>query len=104
MDAMSLTLSHDLVDFAVLLAANKFLMLVGQLDLDTHLIGRTLDEWNLINDHHSCLDSIIGTVDGERKFLKANIGTRVCTDVGQHSSNVGRRGSTHPGSLWVIRQ
>ena len=91
---MALTLPHDLVDLAVLLSADKFLVLVGKLDLDPHLVLATLDKGNLIDDHHARLDRIVGTVDGEGQIVEANLGLRVGADVGEHGADVGGRGST----------
>lgn len=87
---MSNTLSHDLVDFAVLLAAHEFFMLVGKLNLDADLVLSTLHKGDLVYDHHCGFDSIVGAVDGKCQLLETNFGTRVGTDVGKHSSNVRR--------------
>ena len=68
-----LTLTHDLVDLPVLLAAHEFFMLIRKLDLDTHLVGRSLDERYLINDHHCCFDGVIRAINGEGELVKAQI-------------------------------
>ena len=89
---MALTLSHDLVYLAVLLSTDKFLVLVGKLDLHTHLILTAFDKRNLIDHHHPCLDCIVGSVDGECQVIKANLCLGVGADIGQHGTNVGGRG------------
>jgi hypothetical protein len=37
-DDLDIALSHNLVDLAVLLATDKFLVLIGELNLDTNLV------------------------------------------------------------------
>lgn len=91
-EAVALTLSHDLVYLAVLLSADKLLVLVGKLDLHTHLILAALDKRNLVDHHHPCLDCIVGSVDGEGQVVKANLRLGVGTDIGQHGTDVGGRG------------
>ena len=89
------TLSHDLVDFAILLATDKFLMLVGKFNLDTDLILSSFDEWYLVNDHHGRLDRVVRSIDIECEFLEANVGTRIRTDIREHHPNVSWRWSPH---------
>ena len=91
-DTVALTLSHNLVYLAVLLSTDKLLVLVGKLDLHTHLILATLDKRNLVDHHHPCLDCIVGSVDGKRQVIKANLCLGVGTDIGQHGTDVGGRG------------
>lgn len=91
---MALTLPHDLVNLAVLLSTDKLLVLIGKFDLDTHLVLAALDKGDLVNDHHARLDRIVGTVDGKGQVVEADLGLRVGANVGEHSANVGRRGST----------
>ncbi len=69
------TLTHDFVDFAILLATNELFVLVGQLDLDSDLIGSSLDKGDLVDDHHRRLDSVIRAVNGKGELLKAYVGT-----------------------------
>lgn len=85
---MLLTLAHNLVDLAIFLAADELFVLVGQLNLDPHLVGAALDEGNLVDDHHCRLYSIVGSVDGEGQILKADIGSRVRTDIREHGSDI----------------
>ena len=56
-------MSHDLVDLPVLLPTHKLLVLVGQLDLDAHLILGTADKWDLMNYDHGVFDSVVRTID-----------------------------------------
>ena len=60
-----LTLAHDLVDFAILLTTDEFLMLISQLDLHSHLVWCSFDKRNLIDHHHGGFDGIIGSVNSE---------------------------------------
>ena len=86
-----LTLAHDLVDFAVLLATDKLFVFVGQFNFDAHLILASRDEWNLIDNSHGSLDSVIGSIDRECQVVEADLCLGIGTDVGKHRSNVGRR-------------
>lgn len=63
-------------------------MLVGQFDLDPHLILRTLDERNLVDDHHGSFDRIVRPVDGEGELVEAHVRPAVGADVGKHGSHV----------------
>lgn len=85
-----LTLSHDLVDLAVLLAADELLVLIRKFNLHAHLILTPLDEWNLIDDHHRRFHRVIRPIDGECQIVKAYFRARVGADIGQHRTNVGR--------------
>ena len=76
-----LTLSHDLVNLAVLLAADKLLVLVGQLNLHTHLVLAAHHEGNLVDDRHGSLDCIIGAVDRKGQVVKADLRFGVRTDI-----------------------
>ena len=67
--------AHDLVDLAVLLAADKLLVFVGELNLDTHVVLRLLHEWDIANHHQSSSHSIIRPVDMEVELLEADFGT-----------------------------
>ena len=87
---LSNTLSHDLVDFAVFLAAHKFFMFVGKLDFDADLVLSTLHKGDLVYDHHGGFDSIVGSVDGKCQLLEPDFCTRVGTDIGKHGSNIRR--------------
>ena len=75
------TLAHDLVDFAVLLSTDKFLMLVCKLNLDTYLVLSPLDERYLVDDHHGSFDSIVGTVYRESELVEANLSRRIEANV-----------------------
>lgn len=83
------TLSHDLVDLAILLATDKFFVLVCQLYLDPNLIFVSVDKRYLVDDHQGSFDCIIRTVDGERELFEAHVCARVDTDVGQHHPDIG---------------
>lgn len=75
------TLAHDLVDFPVLLPTNELLVLVGELDLNADLILGSLDKRDLLNYHHSGLNGIVGTIDGESQFVESDISTGVGANV-----------------------
>ena len=75
------TLTHDLVDFPILLTTDKLLVLVRQLNLDTYLILSTLDEWYLVDDHHGGFDSIVGAIDGKCQLFEAYFRTGVGTNI-----------------------
>lgn len=83
-----LTLAHDLIDLSILLATDKLLVFVCQLNFYTHLIRGAFDEWNLVDHHHCRFDSIVRAVDGESQLIKADISARISTNVGQHSADV----------------
>ena len=82
------TLSHDLVDLAIFLTTDELLMLICKLNFDTDLVLGSFDEWYLMDDHHCGFDSIVGTIDGENEFIKANLSCRIKADVGEHSTYV----------------
>ena len=75
------TLPHDLVDLAILLSTDKFLVLIGKLNLDTYLVLSPLDERYLVNDHHGSFNSVVGTVDGESELVEANLSCRIEANV-----------------------
>lgn len=83
-------MAHDLVDLAVLLSAHKLLVFVCQFDLDSHLILRASHEGNVVNDHQSGFDRIVGAVDCKTELFKRYIGARVGTNVRENASNFGR--------------
>ena len=83
-----LTLPHNLVNLAVLLAAHKLLMFIGKLDLDTHLVLRTLHEGNLMDDHHSGFHCVVGSVDGKGELVEAYIAAGIRANIGEHSPDV----------------
>ena len=87
---MSNTLSHDLVDFAVFLAAHEFFMFVGKLNFDADLVLSTLHKGDLMYDHHCGFDGIVGSINGKCQLLEPDFCTRVGTDVRKHSSNIRR--------------
>ena len=89
------TLTHYLIDLAILLAAHKFFMLVRKLNLNADLVWAPLHKGNLIDHHHSRLHSVVGSVDGEDQVFKAYIGTRICTDVREHCPDIRWRRSPH---------
>lgn len=68
-----LTLSHDFVDLAVLLTTDKLLVLIGELDLDTHLVLASRDEWNLVNNSHGSLHGIVGPIERESQIVEADL-------------------------------
>lgn len=100
---MLLTLTHDLVNFAVLLSTDKLLVLIGQLDLDSHLIGHALDKGDLVDDHHRCLNGVVGTIDGKCQLVETDIGSRIGANVRKHGSDVRRRRSSHGIGLRRVR-
>ena len=75
------TLPHDLIDLAVLLATDKFLVFICKLNLDAYLVLRPLDKGYLVNDHHGSFDSVVGTVDGESELIEANLSRGIETNV-----------------------
>jgi len=70
---LKLTLTHDFVDFAVLLTADKLLVFVCELYLHADLVGVPFDERDLTDNHHGVFDGVIGAIDGERELFKAQI-------------------------------
>lgn len=82
------TLTHDLVDLAVLFAANKFLVLIGQFDLDPDGVLGLCHESDLRNHMKSSLDCVVRAVDGEGKSLEGNLSIGVGTDISKHQSDV----------------
>lgn len=58
-DNLNAAVAHNLVNLAILLAADEFLVLVGQFDLDAHVVLRLLDEGNVADDHESSPDRIV---------------------------------------------
>lgn len=92
---LRLTLPHNLVDLPILLPADKLLVLIRQLNLYSHLVWGPVDERNLIDNHHGGLDSIVGSIDGKCQLIEADIGSRVCTNVREHGSNISWGRSTH---------
>lgn len=92
-DDLDITLTHDFVDLSILLAADEFLVLIGELDLDSKGgCGSLSDEWQRIDDGHGSLDGIIAAVDVEVKLFKVDLGTRIDADVRKHGANLGRSG------------
>lgn len=85
------TLTHDLVDFAVLLAAHEFLVFIGQLDFDAQLVLSPHHKRDLGDHRHGSLDGIVRAIDGEAKLFKGQLSARVGTNVGQRGSKVGGR-------------
>lgn len=85
---MERTLSHDLVDLAIFLAADKLLVLICQLNLDPNGVLRLSHKADLRDDMQGGLDSIIRTIDGEGQPLERNLGIGVGTNVTKHSSNI----------------
>ena len=85
-----LTLCHDFVYLAVLLTRDKFFMLIGKLNLDTHVVLRLLDERDVANHHESSSHGIVRSIDVEVKLLEADLSTRVDANVRQHGTNVSR--------------
>lgn len=75
------TLAHDLVDLPVLLSTNKLFVFVGKLYLDPDLILGSLDERDLLNDHHCSFDGVVGTIDGERQLIETDIGAGIGADI-----------------------
>ena len=67
-----LTLAHDLVDLAVLLAADEFFVLIGELDLHAHLVLTPLHKRDLVDNHHRRLHSVIRAINGEGEIVKAH--------------------------------
>lgn len=67
------TLAHDLVDLAILLAANKLLVFIGQLDLDvylTRILGQPLHP----GDDVECgLHRIIRPRNVECEFIEGDV-------------------------------
>jgi hypothetical protein len=51
--------AHDLVDLAVLLTTDEFFVLVGKLNLHTHVVLRLLHEWDVADHHQSSSNSIV---------------------------------------------
>ena len=94
MTGKKLTLAHDLIDLAVLLATDKLFVLVGELDLDPHLILTAHDEGNLVDYGHGGLDGVVGSVDGESQVIETHFRLRVSTDVREHRANFGGRRGT----------
>lgn len=60
------TLTHDLVDFAVFLAAHKLFVLIGQLNLDPDRVLRLRHESDLRNYMKGSLDGVVRAINGER--------------------------------------
>lgn len=87
-DDLHTTVAHDLVDLAILLTTDELFVLVGKLDLHTHIVLRLLHEWNVTDDHQSSPDSIVGSVDVEVELLEADFSARVDADVGEHRTYV----------------
>ena len=56
---MELTLTHDLIDLAILLATDELFVLICKLNLDTHLVRRPFDERYLVDHHHCRLYGVI---------------------------------------------
>lgn len=94
-------MTHDLVDLAVLLAADKLLVLVRQLNLYTHLVLATLNEGNLVDNHHSSLDGVVGTIDGKVQIVEAYFSTGVRADVGKHRSDFNMAWTSHGSGSWI---
>ncbi len=85
---MGLTLTHDLVDLAILFPADEFLVLAGELKLDSDLVLGSSDKGHLGYDHQGGLDGIIRAGDGESQLVKRDIGIRICTDIGEQSAKL----------------
>ena len=90
-------MAHNLVDLAVLLTADEFLVLVCELDLDAHVVLRFLHEWDVADDHQCSSNSIVRSIDVEVELLKADFSAGVDADIGEHSANIG-------GCRWSLRR
>lgn len=97
-------MTHDLVDLAVLLAADKLFVLVRQLNLHTHLVLATLDEGNLVDDHHGSLNGVVGSIDGKVQIVEAYFSTRVRADIREHRSNFCMGWTSHSPRSWINRK
>lgn len=98
----ALTLAHDLVDLAILLATDKFLVLVGQLDLHTDLVLRLGDEFEIRDDLQGRFDGVIGTGHGERHFVKRDVSIRVGTNIAKHGLGISRVWKL--SRVWLLRK
>jgi hypothetical protein len=87
-DNLNIALSHYFVDFTVLLATDKFFMLVGKLDLDTNLILRLRSKLHLRDNLKSRFNCIIRASNSEVKLVEAEIGIRVSADIDKHALDV----------------
>jgi hypothetical protein len=88
-DDLHAAVAHDLVDLAVLLTADKFFMLIGELDLHAHVVLRLLDKGDVANHHQSSSYSVVGAVNVEIELLKADFSTRVDANVREHGAHIG---------------
>jgi len=89
-DNLDIALTHDLVDFAVLLAADKLLVLIRKLHLNTQSALGALQERKAVDDRHCSLDRVVATVDVEVELLERDLSTRVDTNIGEHGPDVRR--------------
>ena len=89
-DNLHIALTHDLVDFAVLLAADELLVLIRELDLNTQRALGALQERKAVDDRHSSLDRVVAAIDVEVELLERDLSTRVDADIGKHGPDVRR--------------
>ena len=74
-DDLHAAVAHDLVDLAVFLTADEFFVLIGELDLDTHVILRLLHKRDVADHHQRSPHSIIRSVDVKVELFKADLST-----------------------------
>lgn len=94
------TLTHNLVDLSILLPTNEFLVLVGELNLDTDLVLSLSDKLEL-RDHGKCaLDGIVRASGGKTHPVVRQVCLCVGTDIRQHRSYI--NDSMMMGWLWLL--
>lgn len=86
--------AHNLVDLAVLLAADEFFVLVCKLNLDTHVVLRLLHEWDVANHHQSSSHGIVRSIDMKVELLEADFSARIDANVREHGTDIGCGGRT----------
>ena len=91
-DDLDVAVAHDLVDLAVLLSAHKFLVLIGEFDLNTNLVLSCGEELDLRQDLESLLDGLIRPSKRKGDLIKGNIGIGVGANVAEQGPELLRAG------------
>ena len=89
---LDIAVAHDLVDLAVLLAAHKFLVFIGELDLDTNLVLDCSHELDFRQNLESLLDGFIRPSKRKGNLVEGDIGIGVGANITEQGTDLLRAG------------